>query len=313
MRRDAAGYYYFVDRIGDTFRWKGENVSTTEVAEAIAAFPGVREANVYGVSVPGYEGRAGMAALVVDGADHFDLVRPARPHRCAAAGLRASGVPAIQARSRHDGHVQAEKDRACRRGIRSRAATIRSISTIDRSGAYARVTEDFAPALARGAGQALTAGRSGGCLRIALKLVASKRRPRSSRPGAILRGRALEANVFAEPAFVLSALRHFARAANLKLLFVWQGDGRLIGVGSCNSHALRRGWRRARVWQSNQAGLPALMLDREAAGPALEAILNWLVADASDRHRPVGPDARRGGPTAAAVRALASAEGFGCT
>jgi fatty-acyl-CoA synthase len=73
LRRDAAGYFYFVDRIGDTFRWKGENVSTTEVGEAIATFPGVREANVYGVSVPGYEGRAGMAALVVDGFDHFDL------------------------------------------------------------------------------------------------------------------------------------------------------------------------------------------------------------------------------------------------
>jgi fatty-acyl-CoA synthase len=78
LRRDAAGYYYFVDRIGDTFRWKGENVSTTEVGEAIATFPGVREANVYGVAVPGNEGRAGMAALVVDGADQFDL-----------AGLRA--------------------------------------------------------------------------------------------------------------------------------------------------------------------------------------------------------------------------------
>ncbi|WP_246731357.1 long-chain-acyl-CoA synthetase [Methylocapsa sp. S129] len=73
LRRDAAGYFYFVDRIGDTFRWKGENVSTTEVSEAIATFPGVREANVYGVSVPGYEGRAGMAAMVVDDADHFDL------------------------------------------------------------------------------------------------------------------------------------------------------------------------------------------------------------------------------------------------
>jgi fatty-acyl-CoA synthase len=78
LRRDAAGYFYFVDRIGDTFRWKGENVSTTEVGEAIATFPGVQEANVYGVSLPGYEGRAGMAALVVEDADRFDL-----------AGLRA--------------------------------------------------------------------------------------------------------------------------------------------------------------------------------------------------------------------------------
>jgi fatty-acyl-CoA synthase len=67
MRRDEHGYFYFVDRIGDTFRWKGENVSTGEVGEALLAVPGIREANVYGVSVPGMEGRAGMAALVVDG------------------------------------------------------------------------------------------------------------------------------------------------------------------------------------------------------------------------------------------------------
>ena len=73
LRRDAAGYYYFIDRIGDTFRWKGENVSTAEVAEALAAFPGVREANVYGVRAPGHEGRAGMAALVVEAGEDFDL------------------------------------------------------------------------------------------------------------------------------------------------------------------------------------------------------------------------------------------------
>ena len=67
MRADASGYFYFVDRIGDTFRWKGENVATSEVAAAITAFPGIAEAIVYGVPVPGTEGAAGMAALVVDG------------------------------------------------------------------------------------------------------------------------------------------------------------------------------------------------------------------------------------------------------
>jgi fatty-acyl-CoA synthase len=64
MKRDALGYFYFVDRIGDTFRWKGENVSTNEVTETLSGFPGIAFANVYGVSVPATDGRAGMAAIV---------------------------------------------------------------------------------------------------------------------------------------------------------------------------------------------------------------------------------------------------------
>lgn len=71
LRQDEAGYFYFVDRIGDTFRWKGENVSTNEVAEVISSVPGVQEANVYGVSVPGHDGKAGMACIVVN--SEFDF------------------------------------------------------------------------------------------------------------------------------------------------------------------------------------------------------------------------------------------------
>jgi fatty-acyl-CoA synthase len=73
MRRDKEGFFYFVDRVGDTFRWKGENVSTTEVAATICASPDVLEAVVYGVTIPWTEGRAGMAAIVPG--ENFDLSR----------------------------------------------------------------------------------------------------------------------------------------------------------------------------------------------------------------------------------------------
>ncbi|XP_072039078.1 long-chain fatty acid transport protein 6-like [Amphiura filiformis] len=63
---DKDGYIYFMDRLGDTFRWKGENVATTEVAEVLHRFPGIQEANVYGVKVPSnLDGRAGMAAIIL--------------------------------------------------------------------------------------------------------------------------------------------------------------------------------------------------------------------------------------------------------
>ncbi len=81
MRADAQGFFYFADRLGDTFRWKGENVSTTEVEAALAAMPGIVEAVVYGVAVPGTEGRAGMAAILP--AAEFDLATVR--HRLAAA------------------------------------------------------------------------------------------------------------------------------------------------------------------------------------------------------------------------------------
>ena len=71
MRRDKHGFFYFVDRIGDTFRWKGENVSTRELTDIICECPGVSQAVVYGVTIPGAEGRAGMATLVVK--DGFDI------------------------------------------------------------------------------------------------------------------------------------------------------------------------------------------------------------------------------------------------
>jgi fatty-acyl-CoA synthase len=71
MRLDEHGFFYFVDRVGDTYRWKGQNVSTVEVAAVVSACRGVIDAVVYGVLIPGTEGRVGMAALVVN--SDFDL------------------------------------------------------------------------------------------------------------------------------------------------------------------------------------------------------------------------------------------------
>jgi fatty-acyl-CoA synthase len=71
MRLDESGFFHFVDRVGDTFRWKGENVATSEVNEAILDGADVIDATTYGVEIPGADGRAGMAAIVTG--DRFDL------------------------------------------------------------------------------------------------------------------------------------------------------------------------------------------------------------------------------------------------
>ena len=108
MRKDERGFFYFVDRVGDTFRWKGENVSSQEVAEVIAACPGVVEAVVYGVNVRGHDGRAGMAAIVAETSFAPDVLRrhladhlPAYAHPlflrlCAAVDMTSTFRPRKQ-------------------------------------------------------------------------------------------------------------------------------------------------------------------------------------------------------------------------
>jgi acyl-CoA synthetase (AMP-forming)/AMP-acid ligase II len=95
LRRDRLGYYYFVDRLGDAFRWKGENVSALEVERVLDSelgFPGVA---VYGVAVPGYPGRAGLAEVVAQGA--FDAAALARAARALPAHARPCFVRPVAA------------------------------------------------------------------------------------------------------------------------------------------------------------------------------------------------------------------------
>jgi fatty-acyl-CoA synthase len=76
FRRDEEDYYYFVDRIGDTFRFKAENVSTTEVTQQLSqAVPEIELLNVYGVPVPALGGQAGMAAIVMKPGREFDAAK----------------------------------------------------------------------------------------------------------------------------------------------------------------------------------------------------------------------------------------------
>jgi acyl-CoA synthetase (AMP-forming)/AMP-acid ligase II len=80
IRRDSEGRSFFVDRIGDTFRWKSENVSTNEVSEALGYHPAIQEANVYGVELPHHDGRAGCAAVVLKEGPSESLMKSLGEH-----------------------------------------------------------------------------------------------------------------------------------------------------------------------------------------------------------------------------------------
>ncbi|XP_072550767.1 long-chain fatty acid transport protein 2 isoform X2 [Salminus brasiliensis] len=94
LRMDHDHFLYFQDRVGDTFRWKGENVATTEVSDIITQVDFIKEGNVYGVQVPDNEGRVGMAAVTVkvgaefDGTKLFNHVRKHLPNYAQPRFLR---------------------------------------------------------------------------------------------------------------------------------------------------------------------------------------------------------------------------------
>ncbi|HEU0196651.1 MAG TPA: AMP-binding protein, partial [Nevskiaceae bacterium] len=90
IRCDADGYCWFVDRVGDTFRWMSENVSTAEVADELGDFPGMDAITIYGVQVPKHDGRAGMAAVVMQAEHRFD---PIALYRLALSKLPRYAAP----------------------------------------------------------------------------------------------------------------------------------------------------------------------------------------------------------------------------
>ena len=120
MREDKDGRVFFVDRLGDTFRWKSENVSTNEVSDVLAQFEQIHEANVYGVHVPHGDGRCGCAAIVMASGvteEKFDFERLTRhvtstlPRYAVPIFLRLTG--ALQ----YTGTFKVQKGQAKREGI----------------------------------------------------------------------------------------------------------------------------------------------------------------------------------------------------
>uniref|UniRef100_UPI0037E7B7A3 long-chain fatty acid transport protein 1-like n=1 Tax=Semicossyphus pulcher TaxID=241346 RepID=UPI0037E7B7A3 len=139
---DEYGYMYFRDRSGDTFRWRGENVSTTEVEGVLSGLLGHADVAVYGVSVPGVEGKAGMAAISHTGGqfdlDAFQLaVQNALPSYARPIFLRL--MPSVDT----TGTFKIQKMRLQREGYKPAEASDKVYFLNSRAGRYEAVTEEL--------------------------------------------------------------------------------------------------------------------------------------------------------------------------
>lgn len=146
---DDYGYMYFMDRSGDTFRWRGENVSTTEVEGVLSKLLGHTDVAVYGVSVPGVEGKAGMAAIAQEG-NQLDLdafliaVQKALPSYARPVFLRL--MPSVDT----TGTFKIQKTRLQKEGYKPQNSSEKIYFLNSRAGHYESVTEELYDAINEG-------------------------------------------------------------------------------------------------------------------------------------------------------------------
>ena len=134
MRQDADGRVFFVDRLGDTFRWKSENVSTNEVADVLGQFDQIAEASVYGVAVPNADGRCGCAMLVLREGLAVDSLNCADLGKHVLSRLPRYAVPIflrVAPQLSYTGTFKIQKGQAKREGV--------DMDLIEQSGAKDRV------------------------------------------------------------------------------------------------------------------------------------------------------------------------------
>ncbi|KAM3624291.1 uncharacterized protein V6R79_021627 [Siganus canaliculatus] len=146
---DEYGYMYFKDRRGDTFRWRGENVSTAEVEGILSGLLGHTDVAVYGVSLPGAEGKAGMAAVAHSG-DRFDLdafiksVKSVLPSYSRPVFLRL--VPSVDT----TGTFKIQKIRLQREGYKPQDSSEKIYFLNSSAGCYEPVTDELYNAITEG-------------------------------------------------------------------------------------------------------------------------------------------------------------------
>ncbi|KAM4604400.1 long-chain fatty acid transport protein 1-like isoform 1-T2 [Polymixia lowei] len=146
---DEYGYMYFRDRSGDTFRWRGENVSTTEVEGILSNLLGQTDVAVYGVSVPGVEGKAGMAAIA-DTGRQFDseaflvAVQKALPSYARPVFLR------LMSHVDTTGTFKIQKTRLRKEGYNPQHSTDRIYFLNSRAGRYEALSQELCTDITEG-------------------------------------------------------------------------------------------------------------------------------------------------------------------